>query len=42
VQADDSISDDIKAMWPEDENNGFYNWQMKYCELFKTNQLYVE
>ncbi len=42
VQADDSINDDIKAMWPEDENNGFYNWQMKYCELFKNNHLYME
>ena len=42
VQADDSINDDIKAMWQEDENNDFYNWQMEYCELFKNNCLYVE
>ena len=42
VQADDSINDDIKAMWQEDENNDFYNWQMEYCELFKNNRLYVE
>lgn len=42
VQADDTINDDIKAMWQEDENNAFYNWQIEYCELFKNNQLYSE
>lgn len=42
VQEDTSISDDIKEMWPEDKNNDFYNWQMKYCVLFKKNHLYVE
>lgn len=42
VQADDSINDEIKAMWQEDENNDFYNRQMEYCELFKNDRLYME
>lgn len=26
----------------EDENNTFYNRQMKYCELFQNNKLYMD
>ena len=42
VQADDTLNEDIKAQWAEDENHVFYNWQMKYCELFRNNQLYAD
>lgn len=42
VQEDDTLNEDIKAAWAEDDNNAFYNWQMEYCELFKNNVLYME
>lgn len=42
VWADDTLNEDIKAKWAEDENNAFYDWQMEYCELFKNNKLYIE
>lgn len=42
VQADDSLNEDIKASWAEDETNTFYNRQMEYCELFQNNQLYID
>ncbi len=42
VQADDSLDEDVKALWAEDENNSFYNWQMEYCELFRNNKLYMD
>lgn len=41
VQADDTLDEDVKANWVEDENNSFYNRQMEYCELFKGNELYM-
>lgn len=41
VQADDTLNEDIKAAWAEDENNVFYNSQMEYCELFQNNKLYI-
>ncbi len=42
VQADDTLNEDTKASWTEDENNSFYNHQMKYCELFQNNKLYMD
>ena len=39
-QTDETIDDDVKAQWPVDKDNDFYTWQMKYCDLFKANQLY--
>lgn len=42
VQADDTLNEDTKASWVEDENNTFYNSQMKYCELFQNNKLYMD
>lgn len=42
VQADNTLNEDIKATWAEDENNAFYNRQMKYCELFQNNKLYMD
>lgn len=42
VQADDTLNEDVKATWAEDENNAFYNHQMKYCELFQNNKLYID
>ena len=40
IQADASINDEVKAQWPVDENHQFYDSQMKYCDLFNSNQLY--
>ena len=40
IQADETINDEVKSQWPVDENHEFYNSQMKYCDLFKSNQLY--
>lgn len=42
VQADDTLNEDTKASWAEDENNTLYNRQMKYCELFQNNKLYMD
>lgn len=42
VQADDTLNEDTKASWVEDKNNTFYNSQMKYCELFQNNKLYID
>ena len=42
IQADENINADVKAQWPVDTSNRFYNSQMKYCELFKSNKLYKE
>ncbi len=42
VQADDTLNEDTKAKWAEDENNVFYNSQMKYCELFQNHKLYPD
>ena len=42
VQADDTLNEDTKASWVEDENNTFYNRQMKYCKLFQNNKLYMD
>ncbi len=40
IQADETINDEVKALWPVDENHWFYDSEMKYCDLFRTNQLY--
>ena len=40
IHDNDEIDDDVKAQWPVDENNEYYDWQMEYCSLFKANQLY--
>ena len=40
IQADETINDEVKSQWPVDENHWFYNSQMKYCNLFKSNLLY--
>ncbi len=40
IQADETISDEVKSQWPIDENHTFYDSQMKYCDLFRANQLY--
>lgn len=42
VQEDDTLNDDIKAAWAEDDNNAFYNRQMEYCKLFQNNLLYMD
>ena len=42
IQADENINADVKTQWPVDTSNRFYNSQMKYCELFKSNILYKE
>ena len=42
IQADENINDDVKAQWPVDTSDKFYNSQMKYCELFRSNKLYKE
>lgn len=41
VQEDNTLNEDIKATWIEDENDAFYNRQMEYCELFQNNELYM-
>ena len=40
IQADETINDTVKSPWPVDKNHEFYNSEMKYCDLFKTNQIY--
>jgi len=40
IQADETISDEVKAQWPVDENHWFYDSQMEYCDLFRANQIY--
>jgi hypothetical protein len=40
IQADKTINDEVKAQWPVDENHWFYNSEMKYCDMFRANQLY--
>ncbi len=40
IQADETINDEVKMQWPIDENHSFYDSQIKYCDLFRTNQLY--
>lgn len=42
IQADENINADVKAQWPVDTSNRFYDSQMKYCELFKKHRLYKE
>ncbi len=40
IQADETINDEVKAQWPVDENNVFYDSQMEYCDLFRADLLY--
>ncbi|MCR5098521.1 MAG: hypothetical protein K6B14_06200, partial [Lachnospiraceae bacterium] len=40
IQADETINDEVKSQWPVDEDHTFYDSQMKYCDLFRANQLY--
>lgn len=40
IQADETINDEVKSQWPVDENNWFYDSQMRFCDLFRANQLY--
>ncbi len=40
IQADETINDEVKSQWPVDENHVFYDSQMEYCDLFRSNQLY--
>ena len=40
IQADETINDEVKSQWQVDKNHEFYNSQMKYCDLFKSNHLY--
>ena len=42
VQENDALNEEIKAKWPEDVDNSFYNWQMEYCKLFEINNLYID
>ena len=42
VQENDDLNEETKAKWPEDVNGSFYNWQMKYCELFEGNRWYAD
>ena len=37
-----TISNDVKSQWQVDENHGFYDSQMKYCDLFRSDQLYID
>lgn len=37
IQVDDTLSDEVKAQWPVDEDDSYYNWQMEYCDIFKAN-----
>ena len=36
IQADETINDEVKSQWQVDENHGFYDSQMKYCDLFRS------
>ncbi|MCM1333953.1 MAG: hypothetical protein NC084_03705 [Bacteroides sp.] len=40
IQADDTLSEETKAMWREDESGAFYDSQMVYRELFRDDRLY--
>ena len=40
IQADETINDEVKSQWPVDEIHSFYDSEMKYCDLFRSNQLY--
>ena len=42
IQEDNTLNEDIKAAWAEDNNNTFYNSQMEYCKLFQNNMLYMD
>lgn len=42
VQKNETLNEETKAKWPEDVEGSFYNWQMKYCNLFEGNNLYME
>ena len=42
VQKNEALNEETKAKWPEDVDGAFYNWQMKYCNLFEGNNLYME
>ena len=42
VQENETLNEETKAKWPEDVDGAFYNWQMKYCNLFEGNNLYME
>ena len=41
IQADETINDEVKLQWQVDENHGFYDSQMKYCDLFRSNLLFI-
>lgn len=40
IQADETINEEVKSQWPVDKNHVFYDSQMKYCDMFRSNQLY--
>ncbi len=40
IQSDETINNDVKLQWPIDENHKFYDSQIKYCDMFRENQLY--
>ena len=42
VQKNGALNEETKAKWPEDVDGAFYNWQMKYCNLFEGNNLYTD
>ena len=42
VQKNEALNEETKAKWPEDVDGAFYNWQMKYSNLFEGNNLYME
>ena len=42
VQENETLNEETKAKWPEDVEGSFYNWQMKYCNLFEGNNLYMD
>ena len=42
VQKNEALNEETKAKWPEDVDGAFYNWQMKYCNLFEGNNLYMD
>ena len=41
IQTDEAISDEVKSQCTVDENHWFYNSEMKYCDLFRPNLLYI-
>ena len=42
VRENEALNEETKAKWPEDVEGSFYNWQMKYCNLFEGNNLYMD